>query len=60
MEEEAQMKQLMKRLWKEDEGQDLIEYALLITLSARSSTMRPRASASLQEYLVQDGTWVSL
>ncbi len=26
------MKQLMTRLWKEEEGQDLVEYALLITL----------------------------
>jgi pilus assembly protein Flp/PilA len=26
------MKQLMKKLWKEEEGQDLVEYALLITL----------------------------
>jgi pilus assembly protein Flp/PilA len=26
------MKLLMKRLWKEEEGQDLTEYALLLTL----------------------------
>jgi pilus assembly protein Flp/PilA len=26
------MKQLIERLWKEEEGQDLVEYALLITL----------------------------
>jgi pilus assembly protein Flp/PilA len=26
------MKNIMKRLWKEEEGQDLIEYALLIAL----------------------------
>jgi len=26
------MKNLLKRLWKEDEGQDLLEYALLIVL----------------------------
>jgi pilus assembly protein Flp/PilA len=26
------MKQLIKRLWQEQEGQDLIEYALLTTL----------------------------
>ena len=25
------MKLLMKRLWKEEEGQDLTEYALLLT-----------------------------
>jgi pilus assembly protein Flp/PilA len=28
------MKNLMKRLWKEEDGQDLIEYALLIGLIA--------------------------
>jgi pilus assembly protein Flp/PilA len=26
------MKNLVKRLWKEEEGQDLVEYALLLTL----------------------------
>jgi pilus assembly protein Flp/PilA len=47
MEEEAQMKQLLKRLWKEDEGQDLIEYGLLITLIALAVTaaMSPLATA---------------
>jgi Flp pilus assembly pilin Flp len=28
------MKNIMKRLWKEEEGQDLIEYVLLIALVA--------------------------
>ena len=28
------MQSLMKRLWKEEEGQDLTEYALLLTLIA--------------------------
>jgi len=28
------MKNIMKRLWKEEEGQDLIEYALMIALIA--------------------------
>ncbi len=28
------MKNLMKRLWKEEEGQDLTEYALLMVLIA--------------------------
>lgn len=26
------MKNMMKRLWKEEEGQDLVEYGLLIVL----------------------------
>jgi pilus assembly protein Flp/PilA len=28
------MKNLLKRLWREDEGQDLTEYALLVVLIA--------------------------
>ncbi|MGH9682731.1 MAG: Flp family type IVb pilin [Candidatus Acidiferrales bacterium] len=28
------MKNLMTRLWKEEEGQDLVEYALLVALVA--------------------------
>ena len=28
------MKELMKRLWKDDSGQDLTEYALLLVLVA--------------------------
>lgn len=28
------MKTMLKRLWKEEEGQDLIEYALLVALIA--------------------------
>ncbi|MGA8872955.1 MAG: Flp family type IVb pilin [Candidatus Acidiferrales bacterium] len=28
------MKTMMMRLWKEEEGQDLIEYALLVSLIA--------------------------
>ena len=34
------MMNLMKRLWKEEEGQDLIEYALLIALVALGSDGR--------------------
>ena len=33
------MMNLMKRLWKEEEGQDLIEYALLIALVALAATV---------------------
>lgn len=28
------MRQVLKRLWKEDDGQDLTEYALLVVLIA--------------------------
>lgn len=31
------MKNILKRLWKEEEGQDLIEYVLLIALIALAS-----------------------
>jgi pilus assembly protein Flp/PilA len=33
------MKNLLDRLWQEEEGQDLIEYALLIALVALAATV---------------------
>ncbi len=30
---------LLKRLWKEEDGQDLIEYALLVALVALAATV---------------------
>jgi pilus assembly protein Flp/PilA len=41
------MKNLANRLWKDEEGQDLIEYGLLITLIALAvtSAMKPLATA---------------
>ena len=32
------MKNLAMRLWKEEEGQDLVEYALLVALVALAAT----------------------
>jgi pilus assembly protein Flp/PilA len=32
------MKKIMKRLWEEEEGQDLIEYVLLVALIALATT----------------------
>jgi pilus assembly protein Flp/PilA len=32
--EETKMKSLLNRLWKEEEGQDLVEYGLLLVLIA--------------------------
>jgi pilus assembly protein Flp/PilA len=32
------MKSLLKRLWSEEEGQDLVEYALLVALVALAAT----------------------
>ena len=40
------MMNLMKRLWKEEEGQDLIEYALLIALIALAATVGMGALAT--------------
>ena len=37
---------LMKRLWKEEEGQDLIEYALLMALVALAATVGMGSLAS--------------
>jgi Flp pilus assembly pilin Flp len=37
LEGETQMNDLLKRLWREEEGQDLTEYALLLTLIALAS-----------------------
>ena len=41
------MKKGLKRLWMEEAGQDLVEYALLITLIslAVTATMKPLADA---------------
>jgi pilus assembly protein Flp/PilA len=36
-EEHLKMKNLLSRLWKEEEGQDLTEYALLVVLVALGS-----------------------
>jgi Flp pilus assembly pilin Flp len=35
--EKLEMKKLLSRLWKEEDGQDLTEYALLVTLVALGS-----------------------
>ena len=34
IEEEITVKNLLKRLWKEEEGQDVVEYGLLLVLLA--------------------------
>jgi pilus assembly protein Flp/PilA len=36
---ERTMENLLKRLWQEEEGQDLIEYALLVALIALAATV---------------------
>jgi len=41
------MKSLLTRLWKEEEGQDLTEYALLLVLLALAATvaLKPLSTA---------------
>jgi len=40
------MKNLLKRLWREDEGQDLVEYGLLIFLVALAAIASMKTLAS--------------
>lgn len=40
------MKNLVRRLWKEEEGQDLVEYALLVVLVALGAVVAMRTLAS--------------
>lgn len=40
------MKNVLKRLWKEEEGQDLIEYALLAALIALAAVVTMQTLAS--------------
>jgi pilus assembly protein Flp/PilA len=40
------MKALLNRLWTEEEGQDLVEYALLIVLVALGAVVAMRSLAS--------------
>ena len=46
------MKNLLMRLWKDDKGQDLIEYALLVALVALAATagMQTLATAINSEF----------
>jgi pilus assembly protein Flp/PilA len=51
--EKTDMNNLLKRLWKEEEGQDLIEYALLVALVALAAVtgMQGLATAINKEFL---------
>ena len=40
------MKNLLMRLWKEEDGQDLIEYALLVALIALAATVGMKTLAN--------------
>jgi pilus assembly protein Flp/PilA len=43
------MKDLLKRLWKEEEGQDLTEYALLVVLIALAAITAMKGLATAIE-----------
>jgi pilus assembly protein Flp/PilA len=48
------MKNIMKRLWKEEEGQDLIEYALLVAFIALiAAALFPTVGASINAIFVK-------
>ena len=40
------MKNILNRLWKEEQGQDLIEYALLVALVALAATLGMKSLAT--------------
>jgi pilus assembly protein Flp/PilA len=40
------MKNVLRRLWKEEEGQDLVEYALLVVLIALAAIVAMQGLAS--------------
>jgi pilus assembly protein Flp/PilA len=44
-----QMKNLVKRLWQDESGQDLVEYALLLVLVALAAITTIRALATAVE-----------
>jgi len=44
--ENTEMKNLLMRLWKEEDGQDLIEYALLVALIALAATVGMKTLAN--------------
>jgi pilus assembly protein Flp/PilA len=51
------MKNIMKRLWKEEEGQDLIEYALLIALiTLVAAAIFPTVGASINAVFTHANT----
>jgi pilus assembly protein Flp/PilA len=51
------MKKMMKWLWKEEEGQDLIEYALLVAFIAlAAAAIFPTIGASLNTIFTRANT----
>jgi pilus assembly protein Flp/PilA len=51
------MKNMMKRLWKEEEGQDLIEYALLVAFIALvAAAIFPTVGATINAIFTRANT----
>jgi pilus assembly protein Flp/PilA len=54
------MKNILKRLWKEEEGQDLIEYALLVALIALgAAAVFPAIGATISGVFTRANTCLS-
>jgi pilus assembly protein Flp/PilA len=54
------MKNLVMRLWKEEEGQDLVEYALLVALVALAAiTGMGKLASSINNEFINLGTSLS-
>jgi len=54
------MKSILNRLWKEDEGQDLIEYVLLIALiGLATATAFPNVALAIQGVFTKANTCLS-
>jgi pilus assembly protein Flp/PilA len=54
------MKKMIKRLWKEEEGQDLIEYALLVAFIAlAAAAIFPTIGASINAVFTRANTCLS-
>ena len=45
----------LKRLWKEEEGQDLVEYALLVVLLALAATVAWKLGDCDQQHVHRSG-----
>jgi Flp pilus assembly pilin Flp len=54
------MKNIMKRLWKEEEGQDMIEYALLLAFIAlAAAALFPAMGLRINAIFTQAGLCLS-
>ncbi len=50
------MQNLLNRLWRDEEGQDLVEYALLVTLIALAAIVSMKTVASAISAIFQSAS----